>query len=385
MALQAICIYRPCWVDASGQRVLGHDEDETTAAIVALRGLPATPRRVVFVSQAPEFIEGDTAVVAAAGIDDTTVAVERRLGGPDAVLDAIISAHAGTAVVAVHADAPAAAAAALIGDAGAALIDAGAVARSLPLRMRAIGDAEASVYDDPRLMRERGWRPATEALGGDMPTVIVGVPKNYARSVRAQGEDVQGPAAAIIGLASVIESRASGRLIAVNGASARAVDMTDVTGCTVIEIARDPVPIGKTTVDHSVEIPISLAAYERAFDAKLSLAASVCRCGAVEFPPRPWCSECGQPSGDARRALPRQGAIYSAVTVRIAVPGMRSPYSIAIVDLDGVDLRVMAPITDVPAGSAAIGDRGSLVLRRMALRRGVPDYGYAFQPEGPAP
>ena len=64
---------------------------------------------------------------------------------------------------------------------------------------------------------------------------------------------------------------------------------------------------------------------------------------------------------------------------------MRSPYSIAIVDLDGVDLRVMAPITDVPAGSAAIGDRGSLVLRRMALRRGVPDYGYAFQPEGPAP
>jgi len=381
MALQGISIYRPGWIDSAGQRVLGHDEDETTAAIAALRGLPAVPRRIVIVAQAPQFIEGDTAAILAAGAGDTSIPVERRLGGPDAVLDALLSAQDGTAVVAVHADAPAAAAAALIGATGARMTDAGAVAHSLPMRMRAIGDTEATVYDDPRLLRERGWRPAMEALGGDLPAIVVGVPKSYARSVRAQGEEAQGPAAALLGLAAAIATGTPHRVIAFNGASARCADVAETDGCSVVQLARTPVARDRTVADHSVDIPISLAAYERAFDAKLSLAASVCRCGALEFPPRAWCAQCGQATGDARRLLPRRGAVYTAVTVRVPVPGMRSPYSIAIVDLDGVDLRVMAPVADVPAGTAAIGDRGSLVLRRIAMRRGVPDYGYAFAPD----
>jgi uncharacterized OB-fold protein len=79
--------------------------------------------------------------------------------------------------------------------------------------------------------------------------------------------------------------------------------------------------------------------------------------------------------------LPRTGTVYTGVTVRIPVPGLPTPYSLVIVDLDGVSLRVLARVTGAEPGTARIGDRGRMVLRRVAVRSGVPDYGYAFCPE----
>jgi uncharacterized OB-fold protein len=78
--------------------------------------------------------------------------------------------------------------------------------------------------------------------------------------------------------------------------------------------------------------------------------------------------------------LPRTAAVYSVVTVRTPVPGVPGPYSLAVVALDGVAVRLLTPVTDAVPGSARIGDHGALVLRRLAVREGVPDYGYAFQP-----
>ena len=60
---------------------------------------------------------------------------------------------------------------------------------------------------------------------------------------------------------------------------------------------------------------------------------------------------------------------------------MPSPYSLAIVELDEAPVRFLVQIADAPAGSVQIGDRGELVFRRIALREGVPDYGYAFAPD----
>ena len=57
--------------------------------------------------------------------------------------------------------------------------------------------------------------------------------------------------------------------------------------------------------------------------------------------------------------------------------------------MDGVGVRSLVTVTDAPSNSAAIGASGRMVLRRVATRAGVPDYGYAFSPEGhvdrPAP
>ena len=79
--------------------------------------------------------------------------------------------------------------------------------------------------------------------------------------------------------------------------------------------------------------------------------------------------------------LPRTGTVYTGVTVRIPVPGLPTPYSLVIVELDGVDVRVLARVTGASAGTVNIGDRGRMVLRLVAVRSGVPDYGYAFCPE----
>jgi len=68
------------------------------------------------------------------------------------------------------------------------------------------------------------------------------------------------------------------------------------------------------------------------------------------------------------------------VTVHVPLPGMSVPYSLAIVSIGNTKLRLLAPVTDARAGSVLIGDSGELVLRRLAQREGIPDYGYAFQP-----
>jgi uncharacterized OB-fold protein len=78
--------------------------------------------------------------------------------------------------------------------------------------------------------------------------------------------------------------------------------------------------------------------------------------------------------------LPRTGTVYTHTTVRIPVPDLPSPYSLAVVQLDGSPVRALMKVTGVPAGEATIGQAGAVVLRRIAVRAGIPDYGYAFWP-----
>jgi len=63
------------------------------------------------------------------------------------------------------------------------------------------------------------------------------------------------------------------------------------------------------------------------------------------------------------------------------VPGLKTPYALVIVELDEVGVRALVKVTGAEPDTVNIGDRGRLLLRRVALRSGVPDYGYAFQPE----
>jgi len=84
--------------------------------------------------------------------------------------------------------------------------------------------------------------------------------------------------------------------------------------------------------------------------------------------------------GEAFR-LPRSGEIYSTVTVYAPVPGVPTPRALAIVSLLPTTVRVLAVVTDATPDAARIGGRGELVLRLVAIREGVPDYGYAFRPE----
>jgi uncharacterized OB-fold protein len=77
--------------------------------------------------------------------------------------------------------------------------------------------------------------------------------------------------------------------------------------------------------------------------------------------------------------LPRTGTVYTSTTIHVPIPSMASPYSLAIVELGDVGVRALVGVTG--PGSVDIGTPGRLLFRRVAVRAGIPDYGYAFSPE----
>ncbi|HEY4375755.1 MAG TPA: OB-fold domain-containing protein, partial [Acidimicrobiales bacterium] len=56
------------------------------------------------------------------------------------------------------------------------------------------------------------------------------------------------------------------------------------------------------------------------------------------------------------------------------------PYTLVLVDLGDSGVRLLVRLTDAEPGSVAIGDGGELQFRLVAIRSGIPDYGYAFRP-----
>lgn len=410
MIIGALSTYRPCWSRGAG-RVCGPDEDVVTMAVAAAAPLVdagAAVSRLVVVTQAPTQLQGDAAEVLAEALHlETGVPVEIRIGGGPEVLDALTSVPEGTVVVGVAGDETAGAGAALVGaysgsggdsgdgngsgsGSGTQVVDAGSVRHSLPLVVDHPHEPGPRRYADPRLLRERGWRPALSALCGDRaPVVVVGAPASLApappvdRSL-SSAVGAGGAAAPLFALDALHAASAAGRVVAVEGASARAVDVGRPGLALRVVAERPGRPEPTVTADHSVEIPISLAAYERAFPARVGLRAGRCTCGHLEYPPRYRCSTCGREGEWSLVALPRAASVYSVVTVRVPVPGLETPYSLAIVDVDGSGVRVLARVTGAQPGSTGIGARGALVLRKVATRQGVDDYGYAFEPEDQA-
>jgi uncharacterized OB-fold protein len=371
---------------------VGPDEDAVTLAASAGNATlrersPGEVRRVVFVTRDLPLLEGGNGAALLAGLGlALDVPVTEQVGGAPAVLDALTEAGPGTLVVAADV-APAGAAAALVAaDGDAALALSGRVVRSLPVRARA-QDGAVHDYEDPRLLRERGVGVAVDALNlPAKPDVVAGLAAKQAAALcagRPPALPTTGASSALFALAAVAGSASRSLVLAVEQGSATAVTLDGTPA--VHRDEPDPRPEPKATWTPGPEISISLPAYERAFEPKLRWEAGRCgTCRTLAFPPRFRCLECGAEAGWGTAALPRTGEVYSAVTVHVPVPGLPTPYSLAIVELDGVDVRALVKVTGAPPGTVAIGDRGRLVLRRVAVRSGVPDYGYGFLPEDPS-
>jgi uncharacterized OB-fold protein len=393
--IAAVGTYLPPWTSGTA-RVAGPDEDAVTCGVAAGRAAlsgasTAAVTRVIFVTRDIPLLEGGNgaALLAGLGLEPQLTVIE-QVGGGAAALGAVADSTPGTLVVAADCPpgAPAGAAAALTGSRGLGpeLSQAGRVTRSLPVRARG-GDGVVHDYDDPRLLRERG---AAAAIGQlrltAKPDVIAGLPAKQAASLcagRPPSLPTSGASAPLFALASLADLPSPALVLAVDQASASAVTVSAAPAVYRDERVAQPLP--GTALNPGPEIALSLAAYERAFEPKLRWEAACCDgCGTLAFPPRYRCLECGSEARWTLVALPRRGEVYSVTTIRMAVPGLRTPYSLAIVQLDGVDVRALVQVTGVPAGSAAIGDRGTLVLRRVAVRAAVPDYGYALLPDSPA-
>ena len=102
----------------------------------------------------------------------------------------------------------------------------------------------------------------------------------------------------------------------------------------------------------------------------------------LDFPPRYRVDEYGALASDYELVpLPRTGTVYTEVTVHMPVPGLRTPYSLVIVELDDVGVRALVKVTGPIPDTVDIGDRGPAGAAPGGRASGVPDYGYAFEPE----
>ena len=392
----SIGTYLPPWV-VRDRRVKGPDEDALTMAVAA--GRAADPdsiaQRVVLVSRDFPLLEGGNGAVLLAALSlsaDTPVA--EVLGGAAAVLDQVGDAGDATLVIAADDnDLASGAGAVLTGDGGAAVTPLARQTRSLPLTARG-ADGARHTYVDPRLQREVGVRSTLQRLGltgGAAVAAVAGVPLAQLGgdfdTSHAIGDPAISAAAIVRLLAEAIEAGAAGLLVAVEQSSVSVADL--VLGDTNPRIARDEFPareLPKTRIADGVGIPISMPAYARAFEPKIRWEAAVFEEGpgidsAPQFPPRLRVDNAGRLATEYRlEPLPRTGTVYTHTTVRIPVPDLPSPYSLAVVQLDDSPVRVLLKVTGVSAGEATIGQPGSVVLRRIAIRAGIPDYGYAFWP-----
>lgn len=387
--IAAIGTYLPCW-GCDAHRIAGDDEDAITLAVEAGRAAlcaGAAVENVVLVSRDLPLTESSNAAVLLAGLGlDPELEVTERLGGAPAALDALSSARPRTLIIGVDLD-PAGAAAVITADRGLRVRTAARVARSLPVRTR---NASGAVHDygDPRLLHERGLVASLEAAWLDTPVAVAGVEHKQAVDL-CQGVPpqlpTQGASASFFALAHLSEAGITGPLVAVEQASLSGIT---VVGGVAPSFRSEPGarPRPATNYVGDADIPISLAAYERAFEAKTRWeAGKFAESDHLDFPPRYRVAQDGALARDYELvALPRTGTVYTAVSVHVPVPGLRTPYALVIVELDGVDVRALVKSTGAAPDSVRIGDRGRLVLRRVAVRSGVPDYGYAFQVESEA-
>jgi uncharacterized OB-fold protein len=320
--------------------------------------------------------------------------VTEVLGGAPAVLDQIAAAGADTLIIAADdSDAVAGAAAVLTGDSGATIAPVSRQTRSLPIQARTAEGARHS-YADPRLQREIGVKATLSRLGlsgGPVVAAVAGVKATQLGprfDASAAIDDPAVSAAAVIRLiAHAIEKGRQGLVLAIEQSTVTAAALS--LGVTPPRVARDEFPareLPHTRTTQGTGIPISLAAYARAFEPKLRWEAAVFdeRPGidaAPQFPPRARVDDAGDLASDYRlEQLPRAGTVYTHATIRIPVPDLPAPYSLAVVQLDDSPVRVLLKVTGVPAGEVTIGQSGGVVLRKVADRSGIPDYGYAFWP-----
>ena len=362
--------------------MLDWDEDSTTLAVEAARLALGEGdhdvEAVIVVSRTPSYLVDDAGVVISTALRLEDAEVTQIIGAGPAALAALTAAAPGTIVVAVDTEGAVGAAAVLVrGDEARPQI----VARhrhSVPYKVRPSDSRFTSAYDDDRLVRERAWRPAIEALSGGEASIVTGIPARVAS--RLGGTDIPDLTDVLESSWAALASIAYGsRVVAIDGASGVSADVPSSAGITIVREER--ASYAAPEVVPGSGMTLSLAAYDRAFAAKVGLIASRCACGSTHFPPRDFCPTCGLRGTSEPVRLSHRATIYSIVTVRVPIPSMPSVYSLAVVDIDGADVRALVHVTGQEAGQASIGDRGRLVLRRIAVREGVPDYGYAFRSE----
>lgn len=301
------------------------------------------------------------------------------------------------------------------GDGGAAALGP-RVTRTRPVLDRYRGDGERGVRDlyDGRLFREQVFLPLVEEVGaaiavtgevrawslpdpdGRLGRAAAGRlgqpgPPASAEAYAAVGDT--GAAAAVVGALAELATpgwvamlgygggRASAVVVEVEAPVPGAADVgpalrsgRDASYAEVLRARGDLVASGETV---PMAVPPGSAQFVRGAVELLGLHGARCvDCGTISTPPsiHPACVGCGG-SKLEEVALARSGTVHTfAVNHTMPAPFV-APLPLIVADLDdGARVMLQGCADDAPR--LAIGDRVELVLRRYALERGVPVYGF---------
>jgi hydroxymethylglutaryl-CoA synthase len=379
----------------------------------------------------PPFAEGPSHAVLAAALRLRPDAGGLLCSGsPHAGIDALVCARdavaAGSArtalVVAADALVPgpgttfeqragAAAVAVVVSADGAGARFADHVTRNLPVVDRYRGDGETATRDlyDPRLFREEVFLPLLTAVGraaGEADAWSIPDPDGRLAATVARrlgaAEPVSAAAYAAVGDAGAaapllgaltalgragtrvnVCAYGGGRATAVGlfvdapvpGASLDALDPGRPASYAEVLRARGQlVPSGEGV---PMGVPPGGAGLVRGAGEILGLTGARCvDCGTISVPPsvHPVCTGCGGPKLE-EVPLATEGTVHTFVVNHTMPAPFVAPLPLVVVDLDD-GARVQLQGLPEDAEALAVGDRVRLELRRYAVERGVPVYGF---------
>ena len=105
-------------------------------------------------------------------------------------------------------------------------------------------------------------------------------------------------------------------------------------------------------------------------------------CGAIAFPPRPICPDCGGRNFAPIR-LAESGRLLTYTIIRVPPAGFedQSPYALGIAELDD-GAKLTAQVVDCDFAALQVGMRVRLEFRRISEDgpAGIIHYGYKFVP-----
>ena len=103
-------------------------------------------------------------------------------------------------------------------------------------------------------------------------------------------------------------------------------------------------------------------------------------CGIKVYPARSFCPHCRDDGLSPPNSvqLSPDGAVFAFTVIHQAPGGRKTPYVLALVDLDD-EVRVLAQINATP-NEVHMGLRVSLALSQVGMDDAVPVIGYAFAP-----
>jgi hydroxymethylglutaryl-CoA synthase len=196
-------------------------------------------------------------------------------------------------------------------------------------------------------------------------------------------------AARTVGVIGFGGGRATGIVIDADGPVPGAANAADVwaTGRQVsyaeaLRMRGQLQPSGETI---PMGVPPQGAPFVRGAEEMLGLLGARCvDCGTINTPPtiHPYCIRCGSTKFELV-PLARRGVVHTFVVNHTMPPPFQAPLPLAVIDLDDgarVMLQVIGDGSDMQIGAPV-----ELVLRRYALERGVPVYGFKARAMGTKP